>query len=67
MILTDSAAQIYYDGMQKGAIGVNLGRNVWQHKYPVAMMKALHAVIHKKATPKEADAIFKEMKNKAKK
>jgi putative autoinducer-2 (AI-2) aldolase len=56
-----------HDGIQKGAIGVNLGRNVWQHKYPVAMMKALHAVIHKKATPKEADAIFKEMKNKAKK
>ena len=61
------AFNFVYDGMQKGAIGVNLGRNVWQHKYPVAMMKALHAVIHKKATPKEADAIFKEMKNKAKK
>jgi putative autoinducer-2 (AI-2) aldolase len=56
-----------HDGIQKGAIGVNLGRNVWQHKYPVAMMKALHSVIHKKATPKEADDIFKEMKNKAKK
>jgi putative autoinducer-2 (AI-2) aldolase len=53
-----------YDGLQKGAIGINLGRNVWQHKYPVAMMRALHAVIHKKATPKEADEIFKEIKNK---
>ena len=55
-----------YDGLQKGAIGINLGRNVWQHKYPVAMMRALHAVIHKKATPKEADEIFKEIKNKTK-
>ena len=53
-----------HDGIQKGAIGVNLGRNVWQHKYPVAMMKSLHAVIHKKATPKEAEAIFNEMKEK---
>jgi putative autoinducer-2 (AI-2) aldolase len=53
-----------HDGMQKGAIGINLGRNVWQHKYPVAMMRALHAVVHKKATPKEANEIFKELKQK---
>jgi len=54
-----------HDGMQKGAIGINLGRNVWQHPYPVAMMRALHAVVHKKATPKEADDIFKEIKSKS--
>lgn len=59
------AFNFVHDGMQKGAIGVNLGRNVWQHKYPLAMMKALHAVIHKKATPKEAEEIFNEMKGKA--
>lgn len=58
--------EFVYDGLQKGAIGINLGRNVWQHKYPVAMMKALHAVVHKKATPKEANDIFNEIKNKKK-
>lgn len=47
-----------YDGMQKGAIGVNLGRNIWQHQYPVAMIKALRAIIHEKATAKEAVEIF---------
>ncbi|MBU1615145.1 3-hydroxy-5-phosphonooxypentane-2,4-dione thiolase [bacterium] len=46
------------DGMQKGAIGVNLGRNIWQHKYPVAMIKALQAIIHKEATAEEAVEIF---------
>ena len=55
-----------HDGMQKGAIGVNLGRNVWQHKHPVALMRGLHAVIHKKANPKEANELFKEVKNKTK-
>jgi len=55
-----------HDGIQKGAIGINLGRNVWQHKHPVAMMRALHAVIHKKANPKEANEIFREVKNKKK-
>lgn len=56
--------EFVYDGLQKGAIGINLGRNVWQHQYPLAMMKALHAVVHKKATPKEANDIFNEIKNK---
>jgi 3-hydroxy-5-phosphonooxypentane-2,4-dione thiolase len=55
-----------HDGMQKGAIGVNLGRNVWQNPYPVAMAKALHAVIHKKATPQEAVEVFKKMKDSCK-
>lgn len=54
-----------HDGMQKGAIGINLGRNVWKHPQPVAMMKALRAVIHKNATPKEAVDIFNEEKKSA--
>jgi putative autoinducer-2 (AI-2) aldolase len=53
--------EFVYDGIQKGAIGINLGRNVWQNKYPVAMMKSLRAIIHKKATPKEAHELFKDI------
>jgi len=56
--------EFVYDGMQKGAIGVNLGRNIWQHDHPVAMIKALRAIIHKKATDKEASDIFEEEKTK---
>lgn len=51
-----------YDGLQKGAIGINLGRNIWQSPYPVPMAKALNAVIHGNATPKEADDMFQAMK-----
>ena len=40
--------EFVYDGIQKGAIGVNLGRNVWQHNHPAAMMRALYSVIHEK-------------------
>ncbi len=52
--------QFVHDGMQKGAIGINLGRNVWQNVHPVAMAKALRAIVHKKASVKEAENIFKE-------
>lgn len=50
--------EFVHDGMQRGAIGLNLGRNVWQHDYPVAMMKALRAIIHENASVKDAQDIF---------
>ncbi len=53
-----------HDGMQKGAIGVNLGRNIWQHEYPAPMMKALRAIIHEKASVKDAQGIFDDEKQK---
>jgi putative autoinducer-2 (AI-2) aldolase len=59
--------EFVYDGMQKGAIGINLGRNVWQHPHPVAMMRALRAIVHENATPKEADELFNELKGATKK
>ena len=52
-----------YDGIQKGAIGINLGRNVWQHDYPVAMMRALRAIVHDNAAPEQAQEVFDEVKN----
>ena len=52
-----------YDGMQKGAIGVNLGRNVWQAPHPVATMRGLNAVIHDQATPKQALDLFQTIVN----
>jgi putative autoinducer-2 (AI-2) aldolase len=54
--------EFVYDGMQKGAIGINLGRNVWQNPNPVPIAKALQAIIHKNATVKEAVEIFKSKK-----
>jgi putative autoinducer-2 (AI-2) aldolase len=55
--------EFVYDGMQKGAIGVNLGRNIWQNEYPVAAIKAIRAVVHDNATPKQAQEIYDTVKN----
>jgi putative autoinducer-2 (AI-2) aldolase len=55
--------QFVYDGLQKGAIGVNLGRNVWQNPHPAAMMRALNAVIHNQATPQQAQELFETFRN----
>jgi len=54
--------QFVYDGIQKGAIGVNLGRNIWQNESPEGMARALQMVIHENASPKEAFEVFEEMR-----
>ena len=48
------------DGLERGAVGVNLGRNIWQHNHPVAMAQALRAVIHDDAKPQEAIEIVRD-------
>ena len=55
--------EFVYDGMQKGAIGINLGRNVWQNPHPVVVAKALRAIVHENSTPKEAHQLFNDVKS----
>ncbi len=58
---TETELQVFefvHDGMQKGAIGVNLGRNIWQNDFPIAMIKAIRAIIHQNASPKEAQELY---------
>ncbi len=50
--------EFVYDGMQKGAIGVNLGRNIWQNEHPVGAIKAIRAIVHENASPKQAQEIY---------
>ena len=58
--------EFVYDGMQNGAIGLNLGRNVWQNPHPVAIMRALRAIIHENHTAKEAWELFNTLKREEK-
>jgi putative autoinducer-2 (AI-2) aldolase len=55
--------EFVYDGMQRGAIGINLGRNVWQNEHPVAMARGLRAIIHENATAKQAHDLFQSLKS----
>lgn len=66
---TDSQLEVFkfvYDGIQRGASGVNLGRNIWQDGNPPGMAAALRAVIHEEATPQEAFDLYKSIKSEAK-
>jgi len=52
------ALQLAFDAVDKGAAGVDMGRNIWQSDYPVAMIKAVRAIIHENSNVKEGNDIF---------
>lgn len=56
------ALKLTFDAIKAGAAGVDMGRNIWQSDYPVAMIKAVKAIVHQNATVKEAHEIFKKLK-----
>lgn len=53
-----------YNAVKSGASGVDMGRNIWQSDHPVAMIKAVRAIVHDNATVDEAWSIFNELKGK---
>ena len=50
------------DGMDRGSIGINLGRNIWQSEYPVPMIRALRNIVHENGTVDSAQKIFDSVK-----
>jgi putative autoinducer-2 (AI-2) aldolase len=54
--------RLTYDALQQGAMGVDMGRNIWQNDYPIPMIKAIRQIVHLGATADEAMDIFQEAK-----
>ena len=57
------ALQTTYDALQGGAVGVIMGRNIWQNDHAVAMIRAVRSVIHEGATPREAHDLYEQLKS----
>ncbi|MFQ6038612.1 MAG: 3-hydroxy-5-phosphonooxypentane-2,4-dione thiolase [Candidatus Aminicenantales bacterium] len=59
------ALRMAHDAVAKGAAGVDMGRNIWQSPHPVAMIKAVRAVVHEKMSPEDALEVFEKNKSQA--
>jgi putative autoinducer-2 (AI-2) aldolase len=57
------ALTMAYNAVQKGASGVDMGRNIFQSDAPVAMIQAVKAVVHDNETPEKAYALYNTLKN----
>ncbi len=53
---------LVHNALQDGAVGVDMGRNIWQNENPVAMIKAIRAIVHENASVKEAIQVFNDEK-----
>ncbi len=56
------ALQMARNAIDDGAIGVDMGRNIFQSENPVGMIKAINAVVHKNASVDDAFNIYEKEK-----
>ena len=59
------ALKMAYNAIAQGAVGVDMGRNIFQADNPVAMVKAIRAIVHDHETAEKAYDLYNTLKNKA--
>jgi putative autoinducer-2 (AI-2) aldolase len=57
------ALELAHSAISKGAVGVDMGRNIFQSDSPVGMIKAVRSIVHEKATVDEAFEIYSKEKS----
>lgn len=57
------ALKLAYNAIHSGAVGVDMGRNIFQSENPVAMIQAVRAVVHENVLPAKAFEIFNSLKS----
>ena len=58
------ALELAHNAVEQGASGVDMGRNIWQSDCPVAMIKAVRAIVHNDSDVNEAYSILLRERNK---
>ena len=58
----EKALELAYRAIQAGAAGVDMGRNVFQSAKPLAMMKAISAVVHQGLSAQDAFQLYNDEK-----
>ena len=57
------ALQLTYNAIKGGAVGVDMGRNIWQSENPVAMIRAVRYIVHGNATVDQAFKLYQTLCN----
>ncbi len=52
------AFQLAHDAVAEGAVGLDMGRNIWQSDHPVAMIRAIRDIVHSNVTVREAKEAY---------
>lgn len=57
------ALEITYNAIDQGAVGVDMGRNIWQSEHPSAMIQAINAIVHQGFTVDQALELYESLIN----
>jgi putative autoinducer-2 (AI-2) aldolase len=60
-VTEEEALELAYNAIKNGAVGVDMGRNIFQSKNPVAMIKAVRAVVHEGSSAKKAYSLYQDL------
>jgi putative autoinducer-2 (AI-2) aldolase len=55
------AMQLTYNAIKAGAVGVDMGRNIWQSDNPVPMIRAVRSIVHGNATVDQAFKLYTQL------
>jgi len=56
------ALELTHNAVTRGAVGVDMGRNIFQSDCPVGMIQAVRAIVHDRVSTKEAYKIYESAK-----
>jgi 3-hydroxy-5-phosphonooxypentane-2,4-dione thiolase len=56
------ALELTYNSVKRGAVGVDMGRNIFQSDCPIGMIQAVRAIVHDGVSVKEAYKIYEGLK-----
>ncbi len=56
------AFQLASDAIREGAVGVDMGRNIWQSEHPVPMIRAIREIVHHGLNVREAKEVYEDAK-----
>ncbi len=55
------AMQLTYNSIKGGAVGVDMGRNIWQSENPVPMIRAIRSIVHGNANVDQAFKLYNDL------
>lgn len=58
------ALKLTYEAIEHGAAGVDMGRNIWQSTYAVAMIKSVRSIVHSNLDLRQASKLYMNEKEK---
>ncbi len=55
------ALELAYNSIKSGAVGVDMGRNIWQSDNPVPMIRAVRSIVHGNSNVNDAYNLYKKL------